>query len=32
VIQLAAPVDPRLGDLLVCAAVDFSVLPRGYIK
>jgi hypothetical protein len=31
-LQLAAPVDPRLGDLLACAAVDFSVLPRGYIK
>jgi hypothetical protein len=32
VLQLAAPVDPRLGDLLACATVDFSVLPRGYIK
>ncbi|MGB8404584.1 MAG: hypothetical protein WCE30_11035 [Mycobacterium sp.] len=31
VLQLNAPVDTALGDLLVCAAVDFGVLPRGYI-
>lgn len=31
VLQLSAPVDAGLGDLLVCAAVDFSVLPRGYV-
>jgi hypothetical protein len=31
VLQLGSPVEPRLGDLLACATVDFSVLPRGYI-
>lgn len=31
VLQLTAPVDPALGDLLVCAGIDFAVLPRGYV-
>lgn len=31
-LSLAAPVDPRLGDVLAAACVDFSVLPRGYIE
>ncbi|GAA4543069.1 hypothetical protein [Mycobacterium paraffinicum] len=30
-LTLAAPADPRLGDILAAAYVDFSVLPRGYI-
>lgn len=28
-LQLDAPVDPELGDVLAAACVDFSVLPRG---
>jgi hypothetical protein len=31
-LRLTQPVDARLGDLLVCACVDFSVLPRGYVS
>ena len=30
-LKLAAPVHDVLGDLLVAACVDFTVLPRGYI-
>jgi hypothetical protein len=30
-LNLRAPVNPVLGDMLAAACVDFSVLPRGYI-
>lgn len=30
-LRLNQPVDAYLGDLLVCACVDFAVLPRGYV-
>jgi antitoxin (DNA-binding transcriptional repressor) of toxin-antitoxin stability system len=30
-LELRAPVNPALGDILAAACVDFSVLPRGYI-
>jgi hypothetical protein len=31
-LRLNQPVDAYLGDLLVCACVDFPVLPRGYVS